>query len=84
MSDHKGEIQSSTPSTSQVIKVPVNLQLPSQLSMAGNLSTYWKHFKRAWNNYEIAARLKDPSNRQANRELRTISILSSKSLRNIA
>ena len=75
MSDHKGEIESSTPSMSQAIQVPVNLPLPSQLSMAGNLSTYWKRFKCAWNNYEIAARLKDPSNRQANKELRTATLL---------
>ena len=55
MSDHEGVIDSSTPITGQVIQVPVSLPLPSPLSMTGNLSTSWMRFKRAWNNYEIAA-----------------------------
>ena len=75
MSDHEGEIEYSTPSTSQVIQVRVNLMLPSPLSMIGDFSKSWKRFKRAWNSNEIAARLKDPSNPQANKELRTATLL---------
>jgi hypothetical protein len=72
--DKKAEVEPSTPFPSQVIQIPVNLPLPSQLSMTGNLATYWKRFKRAWNNYEIAARLKDTSHPEANKELRTATL----------
>lgn len=58
-----------------VIQIPMNLPMPSQLSMSGNLATNWKRFYRAWNNYEIAARLKDPSNPGTNKELRTATLL---------
>ena len=40
----------------------MNLPLPAQLSLTGNLATNWKRFQRALKNYEIAARLKGPSN----------------------
>jgi hypothetical protein len=43
--------------------------------MTGNLATNWKRFYRAWNNYEIAARLKDPHNPATNKELRTATLL---------
>ena len=55
--------------------MPVNLPLPAQLSLTGNLSTNWKRFQRAWKNCEIAARLKDPSNSTINKELRTETLL---------
>ena len=43
--------------------------------MTGNLATNWKRFYRAWNNYEIAARLKDTNNPGTNKELRTATLL---------
>ena len=55
--------------------MPVNLPLPAQLSLTGNLATNWKRFQRAWKNCEIAARLKDPSNSTINKELRTATLL---------
>ena len=36
---------------------PVNLPLPPPLDVHGDLATVWKRFQRAWNNYEVAARL---------------------------
>ena len=51
----------------KVIQIPVNLPLPPQLAMTGNLATNWKRFYRAWNNYEIAARLRDPNNPSTNK-----------------
>ena len=54
--------------SSQVVRIPVNLPLPAELSITGSFSTNWKRFKRAWNNYEIAARLKNVSNPQSNKE----------------
>ena len=62
MSDQEAEAQSSTPTLTPVAQIPVNLPLPAQLSLTGNLTTNWKRFQRAWKNYEIAARLKDPGN----------------------
>ena len=62
-------------SGTQVIQIPVNLPLPSQLCMTGNLVTNWKRFQRAWNNYEIATRLKDANIPSANKELQTATLL---------
>ena len=42
----------------QVIHVASNLPLPSALQLKGNSSVNWKRFRQAWDNYEIAARLK--------------------------
>ena len=39
------------------------------------MATNWKKFYRAWNNYETAARLKDPENHIANKYLRTATLL---------
>ena len=75
MSDQQAQVESSTPCPSQVIQIHVNLPLPSQLSMTGNPATNWKRFKRAWNNYEIATRLKDTSHPEENKELRTATLL---------
>ena len=75
MSDQEAEAQSATPSLTPVAQIPVNLPLPAQLSLTGNLATNWKRFQRAWKNYEIAARLKDPSNSTLNKELRTATLL---------
>jgi len=38
-------------------------------------ATNWKKFQRAWNNYEIAARLKDPEHPDVNKSLRTATLL---------
>ena len=48
-----------TPQEVRMIQIPVNLAMSSPLVMIGILTTNWKRFYRAWNNYEIAARLKD-------------------------
>ena len=55
--------------------IPVNLPLPLPLVISGNLATNWKRFFRAWNNYEIASRLKDPSHPGLNKALRTATLL---------
>ena len=39
------------------------------------MTTNWKKFHRAWNNYEIAARIKAPENPTANKSLRTATLL---------
>ena len=75
MSDQEAEAQSSTPTLTPVAQIPVNFPLPAQLSLTGNLATNWKRFQRAWKNFEIAARLKDPSNSTLNKELRTATLL---------
>ena len=49
--------------------------MPSKLELTGNLAANWKKFHRAWNNYEIAARLKDPENPAINKSLRTATLL---------
>ena len=46
------------PAQPQVIHVGSNLPLPSPLKLKGNSSVNWKRFRQAWDNYEIAARLK--------------------------
>ena len=46
------------------------IPLPAKLSVRGNLASNWKKFRRMWNNYEIATRL-----RQESKELRTATLL---------
>lgn len=57
------------------VQIPINIPLPSKLELSGNLATNWKKFHRAWNNYEIAARLKDPEHPDVNKSLRTATLL---------
>ena len=75
MSDNEEQTAPMGPQAANVIQIPVNLPLPSPLVMTGNLATNWKRFYRAWNNYEIAARLKDTNNPGTNKELRTATLL---------
>ena len=42
----------------EIIHVGSNLPLPSPLQLKGNPSVNWKRFRQAWDNYEIAFRLK--------------------------
>ena len=35
-----------------------NVPFPEKFQVTGNLSVQWKKFKRVWENYEIASRLK--------------------------
>jgi len=56
-------------------QIPINIPLPSKLELTGDLATNWKKFHRAWNNYEIAARLKDPENPTVNKSLGTATLL---------
>jgi hypothetical protein len=46
------------------------IPLPAKLIVRGNLASNWKKFRRMWNNYEIATRLRQESN-----ELRTATLL---------
>ena len=66
---------SGVPERPNFIQIPINIPLPSRLELTGNLSTNWKKFHRAWSNYEIAARLKDHDNPDANKSLRTATLL---------
>ena len=50
--------------------IHVNIPLPAKLDARGNLAANWKKFRRMWNNYEIASRL-----RQETKELRTATLL---------
>ena len=70
--------QSPSTSTHQqpaIMAMPTNIPLPAKLEVTGNLATNWKVFIRAWKNYEIAARLKDPSKPNENKLLRTATFL---------
>ena len=58
-----------------IMAMPTNIPLPAKLEVTGNLATNWKVFIRAWKNYEIAARLKDPSKPNENKLLRTATFL---------
>ena len=58
------------PAQPQVIHVGSNLPLPSALQLKGNTSVNWKRFRQAWDNYEIAARLKTQD-----KEFRTATLL---------
>ena len=58
-----------------LVQIPINIPLPSKLELTRDLATNWKKFHRAWNNYEIAARLKDPENPTVNKPLRTATLL---------
>ena len=42
----------------EFIHVGSTLPLPSALQLTGNTSVNWKRFRAAWDNYEIASRLK--------------------------
>lgn len=75
ISDHDEPTSSMASQEVKLIQIPMNLPLPSPLVMTGNLGTNWKRFYRAWNNYEIAARLKDPKSPGTNKELRTATLL---------
>ena len=75
MSDQEAEAQLSPPSVTPVAQIPVNLPLPAQESLTGNIATHWERFQRVCKNYEIAARLKDLSNITLNKELRTATLL---------
>ena len=58
-----------------IMAMPTNIPLPAKLEVTENLATNWKVFIRAWKNYEIAARLKDPSKPNENNLLRTPTFL---------
>lgn len=58
-----------------LVQIPKNIPLPSKLELTKNLATNWKKFHHAWNNYEIAARLKDPDNPAIEKSLRTATLL---------
>ena len=73
-----GSQQSPSTSTHQqpaIMAMPTNIPLPAKREVTGNLATNWKVFIRAWKNYEIAARLKDPSKPNENKLLRTATFL---------
>lgn len=58
--------------------LPVNLPLPEKLEIStGTLVNNWRKFKRAWENYEVAAQLKDPQNPELNKERRAATLLTS-------
>lgn len=78
----KPEVQSSATAQAsgtleqpRLVQIPKNIPLPSKLEISRNLATNWKKFQRAWNNYEIAARLKDPEHPDVNKPLRTATLL---------
>lgn len=48
----------------------MNIPVPQVLNLTGNLSLNWKKFKRRWDNYEIASKLKEQS-----KEVRTATLL---------
>ena len=54
----------------QKVYVPTNIPFPAKLDIRGNLATNWRHFKRVWENYEIATGLKDKDD-----ELRVATLL---------
>ena len=54
----------------QKVYVPTNIPFPAKLDIRGNLATNWRHFKRVWENYEIATGLKDKDD-----ELRVATVL---------
>ena len=58
-----------------IMAVPTNIPLPAELEGTGNLAINWKVPIGAWKNYEIAARLKDPSKPNENKLLRTATFL---------
>ena len=60
----------------RMVTIPVNLPLPEKLVIQkGNLAESWRKFKRAWSNYELAAKLKDPLNPEFNKEQRAATLL---------
>ena len=69
MSDHE-DAPPAQPTQPQVIHVGSNVPLPSALQLKGNSSVNWKRFRQAWDNYEIAVRLKT-----LDKEFRTATLL---------
>ena len=43
-----------------LVQIPINIPMPSKLELTGDLATNGKKSHCVWNNYEVAARLKDP------------------------
>ncbi|XP_062576513.1 uncharacterized protein K02A2.6-like [Saccostrea cucullata] len=71
MSNGDGENQADgVAAAPQRVYVPTNIPFPAKLDIRGNLATNWRHFKRVWENYEIATGLKDKNN-----ELRVATLL---------
>ena len=77
-----GDKEAPSASTSQgeqqqpaIFPLSINIPVPSKLVVVGDLATNWKRFKRSWSNYEIAARLKDPTRPEENKTLRTATFL---------
>ena len=68
------EVQEAVTQPNQV-QIPITIPLPSKLELKGDLATNWKKFHHAWNNYEIAAHLKDPGHPTVNKSLRTATLL---------
>lgn len=50
--------------------LPTNIPFPAKLDPRGNIAKNWRHFKRVWENYEIARGLKE-----RNEELRVATLL---------
>ena len=74
--DQSGQASSST--SVQFYPLPVNLPLPEKLEISsGTLVNNWRKFKRAWENYEVAAQLKDLKNPESNKERRAATLLTS-------
>lgn len=46
-------------SAPQKVYVPTNIPFPAKLDIRGNIAMNWRHFKRVWENYEIASGLKE-------------------------
>ena len=69
--DNQQSPSTSTHQQRAIMAMPTNIPLPEKLEGTGNLVTNWKVLIRAWKNYEIAARLKDPSkpNEKQNRSV---------------
>ena len=67
--------QSSTVAPTVLWHVPTNIPLPAKLDTSGNLSNNWKRFRRNWENYELATRLKDPMQPEENKQLRAATLL---------
>ena len=74
--DQSGQASSST--SVQFYPLHVNLPLPEKLEISsGTLVNNWRKFKRAWENYEVAAQLKDLKNPESNKERRAATLLTS-------
>ena len=69
--DNQHSPSTSTHQQRAIMAMPTNIPLPAKLEGTGNLAINWKVLIRAWKNYEIAARLKDPSKAIENKLLCT-------------